>query len=191
MPTVEAIKDRKEIELIKMVLRQQSIRDYLLFVVGCNTGLRISDILKLKVSDFVTGERRCIRKHITIIEQKTGKERRIAVNNTLQKALKLYLDEYSPQPNEYFFLSRKGSNSPITPTQAYRILNAAADKCKIDINFGTHTLRKTWGYWTYKSTGNNIGLVMDMLNHSSPSITLRYIGITQEQKDQTYLSVEI
>ena len=157
MPTVEAIKDRKEIELIKTVLRQQRIRDYLLFVVGCNTGLRISDILKLKVSDFFTGERRCIRKHITIIEQKTGKDRRIAVNNTIQKALKLFLEEYDPQPDDYLFPSRKGPNSPITSTQAYRILNAAADRCKIDINFGTHTLRKTWGYWTYKSTGNNIG----------------------------------
>jgi integrase len=191
MATVEALKDKKYIELLKTVLKQRSIRHYLMFVIGCNTGLRIGDILRLRVSDFITGERRSVKKHLVITEQKTDKVRQIAINGTIQKALKQYLSHYNPIADEYLFISRKGVNSPISCTQAYRILNAAAADCKIDINFGTHTMRKTWGYWTYKNTGNNLGLVMDMLNHSSPSITLRYIGITQEQKDNTYLMVEI
>jgi integrase len=191
MATVEALKDKKDIELLKTVLKQRSIRYYLLFVVGCNTGLRIGDILRLKVSDFITGERRSIKKHLIITEQKTGKTRQIAINSSIQRAFKPYQAEYNPGVDDYLFESRKGLKMPISSTQAYRILNSAASDCKIDINFGTHTMRKTWGYFTYKSTGNNIGLVMEMLNHSSPSITLRYIGITQEQKDNTYMSVEI
>lgn len=191
MATVEALKDKRDIELLKTVLKQQNIRHYLLFVIGCNTGLRIGDILRLRVSDFITGERKTFKKHLIITEQKTDKVRQIAINCTIQKALKQFLGTYNPVEDEYLFVSRKGENAPISCTQAYRILNAAAASCKIDINFGTHTMRKTWGYWTYKSTGNNLGLVMDMLNHSSPSITLRYIGITQEQKDLTYMMVEI
>ncbi|OGO79471.1 MAG: hypothetical protein A2Y23_07120 [Clostridiales bacterium GWB2_37_7] len=191
MATVEALKDKRDIELIKTVFKHKNIRYYLLFVVGCNTGLRIGDILKLKVSDLITGERRAIKKHLVVNEQKTGKLRQIAINNSIQKAFKLYLAQYNPSAEDYLFESRKGVHMPISCTQAYRILNAAASDCKIDINFGTHTMRKTWGYWTYKTTGNNLGLVMEMLNHSSPSITLRYIGITQEQKDDTYMSVEI
>jgi len=125
------------------------------------------------------------------IEEKTGKERRIAINSSIQKALKIYMSRYNHIADNYLFTSRKGKNMPITSVQAYRALNDAASDCKIDINFGTHTMRKTWGYWTYKSTRNNLGLVMDMLNHSSPSITLRYIGITQEQKVSTYLMMKI
>ena len=173
MATVEALKDKRDIDLLKTVLKQKNIRDYLLFVVGTNTGLRIGDILKLKVSDFIT-DRKVAKKHLIVTEQKTGKERRIAINNNIQKAFKSFLTQCNPSLDAYIFLSRKGANKPITCTQAYRILNEAAAACKIDINFGTHTMRKTWAYWTYKSTGNNIGLVMDMLNHSSPAITLRY-----------------
>lgn len=189
MATVEALKERKDIELMKAVLNERNLRHYLLFVIGCNTGLRNSDILKLKVLDLYDGKK--VRKYLQVQEQKTGKERRIAINASIQKALKLFVGQCNPDLDEYIFISRKGCNKPISTTQAYRILNDAAWQCRLDINFGTHTMRKTWGYWTYRSTGNNLGLVMDMLNHSSPSITLRYIGINQEQKDQTYMMVEI
>lgn len=187
MATVEALKDRKDIELMKAVLKERNLRHYILFVIGCNTGLRIGDILRLRVSDFINGGK--VVKYLQVKEEKTGKERRIAINASIQKALKLFVGKYGK--DDFLFTSRKGDNKPITTTQAYRILNDAANHCRLDINFGTHTMRKTWAYHTYKATGNNIGLIMDMLNHSSPSITLRYIGITQEQKDSTYMMVEI
>jgi integrase len=191
MATVEALKDRRDIDLLKTVLKQRSIRDYLMFIVGCNTGLRISDILKLKVDEFVNSDMKTAKKSLLITEKKTGKQRQIAVNGTVQKAIKLFITHYSPSFDEFLFASRKGSNRAISTTQAYRILNSAASACKIDINFGTHTLRKTWGYWTYTKTGNNLGLVMNMLGHSSPAMTLLYIGITQSQKDETYMMVEV
>ena len=74
--------------------------------------------------------------------------------------------------------------------QAYRVLKSAAEECGIE-NFGTHSLRKTWGYWTYKISRYNIGLIMDTLNHSSPNITLRYIGVNQDLKDELYLKVQL
>ncbi len=87
------------------------------------------------------------------------------------------------------FQSRKGDNKYISTTQAYRILKEAADAVGIE-NFGTHSLRKSWGYWTYKVSRYNSGLIMDMFNHTSEKITLRYIGITQEAKDELYSLVQ-
>ncbi|WP_031368501.1 tyrosine-type recombinase/integrase, partial [Clostridium botulinum] len=91
--------------------------------------------------------------------------------------------------NDYIFQSRKGINSPISTTQAYRILKEGAESLGIE-NFGTHSLRKSWGYWTYKASRYNIGLIMDTFNHSSEKITLKYIGITQEDKDELYSLVQ-
>jgi integrase len=84
--------------------------------------------------------------------------------------------------DEYLFASRKG-NDPITTTQAYRALVKAADM--IDRNdIGTHTMRKTFGYHYYKRT-KDIVTLMEIFNHSAPSITKRYIGITQDEIDQS------
>lgn len=75
-------------------------------------------------------------------------------------------------------------------SRVYKVLKEAASVMGIE-NFGTHSLRKTWGYWTYKISKYNIGLIMDTFNHSSPNITLRYIGINQDQKDELYSIVQL
>ena len=85
---------------------------------------------------------------------------------------------------EFLFKSRKGENKPITTTQAYRIMEIAAYRAGID-NVGTHTMRKTFGYWHYKQF-KDVALLQEIYNHSSPSITLRYIGINQEDIDKSY-----
>lgn len=191
MAAAEALKSKRDIELLKIWLRQKKdLRYYLLFVIGINTGLRIGDILSLKVSHFVN-EKGGLNKYLILNEEKTGKLRKIAINTAVHKALKSFLSHFKSELGEYIFSSRKVKNMPISKTQAYRVLNEAAQHCNISINFGTHTLRKTWSYHTYKTTGNNIGLVMELLNHSSQAVTLRYIGITQEQRDETYMTVEL
>jgi len=86
------------------------------------------------------------------------------------------------------FPSKKGGC--IGRIQAYRVLKECAELLGIQ-NFGTHSLRKTWGYWTYKISLYNIGLIMDTFNHSSQSITLRYIGVNQDQKDELYSMVQL
>ena len=85
--------------------------------------------------------------------------------------------------DDYLFQSQKGGR--IQRIQTWRILSAGAETLSIE-HFGTHSMRKTWGYWTYKTSKYNIGLIMDTFNHSSEKVTLRYIGISQDQKDELY-----
>ena len=185
---VEPIKDKKKIEALLMYLKGKNERDYLLAKFQLNTGLRISDVVKVKVSDLVT-ENLNFKDYFVLQEKKTRKEKKIKLNDSLKKALKIYIKENKLKQDKYIFQSRKGVNNPISVTQAYRILKAAALNLNIE-NFGTHSLRKTWGYWTYKMSRYNIGLIMDTFNHSSEKITLRYIVITQSAKDELYSLVQ-
>jgi integrase len=84
---------------------------------------------------------------------------------------------------EYLFQSKKGNNQPIQRMQAWRILNDVARKVGIKGEIGTHSLRKTFGYHMYKHCKGDVTIVQKFLNHSSPSVTLRYIGITQDSMD--------
>lgn len=198
MNVVEPIRDIKIIKNIRTVLKGQSVRNELLFILGINVGLRISDILKLKLSDLVKPNRKTVKEYVTIIEKKTSKTKKFYLGDIVVKLIENYLKEYSELDlDSYVFKSRKGTNSPITRQQAYRILNDAAEVVGIierDPNtgiiisgeIGTHTLRKTFGYHAYQN-GTSLELLMDIFNHSSKSQTLRYIGITEEQKKEVYM----
>ena len=172
MELVQPIREAKVIEQMKHELLKNGLRDYMLFVVGINTGLRIGDILTLKVNDVKDA-------HITIREEKTGKSKRIKISGIREE-----LDSYTStmQDDEYLFQSQKGTNKPITRVQAYRILNKVADKLGIG-EIGTHTLRKTFGYHFYQKT-KDVALLQELFNHSAPSVTLRYIGINQDIMDR-------
>lgn len=172
MKTVQPIRDKKLIERMKNELRKSGTRDYMLFCFGINIGLRISDILSLKVSDVRD------RSHITLTEQKTGKVRRIKING-ISDDLNDYIQGMND--NDYLFRSQKGENSPISRVQAYRILNKAADALGIE-EIGTHTMRKTFGYHFYQKT-KDVALLQELFQHSAPSVTLRYIGINQDIMD--------
>jgi len=166
---VEPIRDIEKIAEMKAELLKTGFRNYLLFCMGINTGLRISDILKLTVAD-VRG-----KDTYTLTEQKTGKIRKINLH-----AVKDDITRYTASMNDtdYLFKSRIG-NEPITRVQAYRILNDVAKKINLD-EIGTHTLRKTFGYHFYKKY-KDVAVLQEIFNHSSPSITLRYIGINADE----------
>lgn len=159
----------EQIQQLKNRLAQNGSRDILLFSMGINTGLRISDLLKLKVGD-VRGKNEYVLR-----EEKTKKNKRIMLH-----AVRKDIDDYiALKPDEeYLFASRKGG-SHISRVQAYRILNKAARDCGLE-EIGTHTLRKTFGYHFYRAN-QNVAMLQQLFNHSSPSITLRYIGITQDE----------
>ncbi len=89
---------------------------------------------------------------------------------------------YQKKDEEYLIKSHKGKNQPISRVQAYRVLQDAAKELGLS-EVGTHTMRKTFGYWHYQKF-HDIALLQDMFNHSSPSITLRYIGMNDDMKDQ-------
>ncbi|MGL4803480.1 site-specific integrase [Paraclostridium dentum] len=175
MKYVQPIRDRDIIKRMKNELLKGGLRNYMLFNIGINTGLRVSDILNLKVIDVKD------KTHITINEQKTKKQKRILINSNLKKDIDEYM--YKMEDDEYLFKSRKGNNSPLSRIQAYRILNQAAKNLNLS-EVGTHTMRKTFGYWHY-SIYKDVAILQDIFNHSSPSITLRYIGINDDIKDKT------
>lgn len=174
MKFVEPIRDRSKIESVKIILKKQGLRNFILFLLGINSGLRISDILKLKVSDVLN------KQYIEIKEQKTNKNKRFPVTESFRLQLKEYVQDKSPE--EWLFTSQRGDNA-ITRVQAYRIINTACQKAGITERIGTHTLRKTFGYHFYKKT-KDIGLLQNIFNHSAPSVTLRYIGINQDIIDR-------
>jgi integrase len=184
--TVEPIRDKTKIKQMYQFLNGKNPKYGLLFKFGLNTGLRISDILSVRVGD-ILNENGQFRDYFVLKEKKTAKEKKIKLNNTLRKNIQDYLKITHLDYNSFLFPSKKGSH--IGRVQAYRILKDAADILGIE-NFGTHSLRKTWGYWTYKASKYNIGLIMDTFNHSSQYITLRYIGVNQDQKDELYSIVQ-
>jgi integrase len=139
-------------------------------MVGIYCGLRISDILKLKVSDVKD------KNYIKVRETKTGKEKIFPINPILKKVLKEYTDNRNP--DEYLIKSREGYNQPISREMAYMIFKDIGRQFGVE-NLGTHTMRKTFGYHFYKQTKDVVKL-MKIFNHSDPSITLHYIGIEQE-----------
>ena len=175
MNTVEPIRDKELISDIADYLREKSERNYVMFMFGIYSGLRISDTLKFKVRDIRD------RDYIIIREQKTRKERRFPINDELKPILRDYVE--GKKDYEYLFKSRKGKNEPITRQQAYNILQDAADTFDL-YAIGTHTLRKTFGYHMYQQTHDAV-TIQRILNHSDISITLRYIGINQEAQDST------
>ena len=172
-------------------------RNELLFILGINIGLRISDILKLKISDIIRTNGKTPKDYVIITEMKTNKTKKFYIGDTVKKVVENYMKEIkNSEPNTYLFLSRKGVNIAITRQQAYRIINNAAESLGlvernnngsiISGEIGTHTLRKTFGYHSFQN-GTSLELLMDLFNHSSKTQTLKYIGITEEQKKEVYL----
>ena len=191
---VQPIRDKKQIESMKRILRANKgtgLRDHCLFVLGINSGLRVSDLLALRVTD-VADERGRPKDRIGVREQKTGKTKDFPLGDTAKKAVKEYIaDRFRDvpvQPSEPLFLSKKGG--PLQRAQAWKILNDAARAIGISERIGTHTLRKTFGYWAHQS-GVDVTRIQKLLNHSTPGITLAYIGITQEELDNVYLTLEL
>lgn len=187
MEFVQPIRELKQIETIKKLLKLKSLRDYCLFVLGINSGLRISDLLKLKISDI--SERGKIKDRIRLREKKTNKFKDFPLSNSTKLALKEYLKTRKYNEDEPLFISRKNKGF-LLRQQAYKIINDVAKSVGIKEKIGTHTLRKTFGYHAYNN-GYDITLIQKLFNHSSPSVTLRYIGITQDEMDNVYLSLDL
>ena len=145
-------------------------------------------MLVLKVSD-VAEEKGKIKDRISLSEKRTGKVKDFPLGESTRKALKVYLDSSQIDPGGYLFPSRKGKQA-LTRQQAYRIINNAARMVSIKEQIGTHTLRKTFGYCAYQS-GADITRIQKLLNHSAPSVTLAYIGITREELDSVYLTLNL
>ncbi|MEK4425379.1 site-specific integrase [Solibacillus sp. FSL K6-1523] len=186
MNFVQPIRDLEKISEVRLFLANKNKRDELLFCFGIFTGLRISDILSVKVQDVLGKD------HFYIIEQKTKKAKQRSKKHTVRKRvpivtkLQRLINNHCADmnPTDYLFKSREGKNRPITRVRAYDILREAAHHCGLK-EIGTHTLRKTFGYLVYQND-KDVALLQDIFNHSSQYITLKYIGVNQDAIEEAY-----
>ena len=182
---VKPIKTKKGLEDFRSALlvgnldslsgKRSGKRNLMLFDFGVNTGLRVSDIVRLKVKQVQNKNR------FTIRELKTGKERTVFIKN-IRKELNNYIYEMKLKQDDFLFPSRKHGYH-VSTTQVYRFLVKAGKQCGRN-DIGTHTMRKTFGYWYYKQ-GGSIENLMHIFNHSSEAITKRYICIDQEDIEKS------
>ncbi len=142
-------------------------RNYLLLHLGRNLAFRIEDLVQLKVDNFVNGGVYCR-------EFKTGKEQSFELHPALKKDIEDYINRNKLIKGEYLFKSRNGENKPITRVRAWQIIKKMANELKISYPVAAHSLRKYFARQYYEQTGDLIGL-KEMLNHSSETVTLRYI----------------
>jgi integrase len=167
--------------------RRHGHRDELLFVLGINTAFRISDLLSLTIGD--VWENGKPKGELRLKERKTAKPRACPLNNAVTTLVERYISELQPQNlGDPLFPSQKGGR--LSRKRAFWILRDAGLKVGLK-DIGTHSLRKTFGYHAYKKTGGNIALVQRLLNHDNPGDTLRYVGITKDEMDEVFISLNL
>lgn len=196
--TTQPIRKEAERDAMKAYLRKRSLRDHALFVLGVYIGRRVSDLVAMNVSDVAYIDKRGYFRIVDFVrmwERKTGKFIELEVHPDAIDALGKYLSERRKNAqsdeavlNEPLFKSQKAKSDDrseyrITTRQALNILSGAARACGLNYKVGTHSLRKTFGYCLHQD-GVDIELIQRLLNHSSPEITLSYIGITQDDMNE-------
>ena len=203
--TSEPIKSMQDIiRISRYFIDNERWRDNMLFIVGINFGLRVSDLRMLRFSNLIN-DNFTFKESFPVFEKKTRntrikkKNRCITINRAVIEAVMLYL-EHTPGVtlSDYMFRSesRNGSkiNQPLASFSIDRILKGAANDLGLSVKVSTHTLRKTFCYHQMLMSGNDsrkLMLLQKMLNHSSPIQTLDYIGITNEEIYDAYKSLNL
>lgn len=175
MTTVEPIRNLEHLRKLEDYLAKTSKRDLLLFTIGTNCGLRISDIVALNVGDVRN------KSHIRIVEKKTGKYKSFPINSKL----KPMFEEYTKGKRSDEALFKTRFQNRMDRFTAYRIIRKSCKLAGLPEKVGTHTMRKTFGYHHYQKF-KDVAILQKIFNHSSPQVTLRYIGIEQDQIDESY-----
>lgn len=178
---VEPIRSKEDIARIIEYLNNNHKHKYaVLFILGINSGLRVSDLLGFKVKDVFQ------KTFIRLREQKTGKFKLFPLKEELQKLLNDFCKNRNP--NEWLFVGK--STAKLDRIIVYKTFVQTCKDLNINANVGTHTMRKTFGYHHYKQY-NDIALLQTIFNHYSPVVTKRYIGITQDEINQSYLNLNL
>lgn len=186
--STDPIRDKKQLKaLAGYWLQRYNFRNYALIVVGVCTALRISDLLRLRWEDVYDFTSHTFHTHIMVTERKTGKQKKIALNNKAIHALSLYLPA---RRGDFIFANNRKDAAPISRIQAWRIIKTAAEAIKATGCIACHSLRKTFGYHAWRS-GVLPVMLMDIYNHSSFEITRRYLGIAQDDRDKVYLGMAL
>lgn len=197
--TVYPIKTHKDIIAMANWLYEHKNNKYVLaFTLGINLGLRANELLDLKMNQVFSpdGSVRLIEDEedtsdgIDIYQSKTKKHRTVFLNAACKDALEWVFPIKGAylHSEEYLFPSREGGAIQVGTFR--KVLKEAAAACGLKQNIGTHTCRKTWGWHQYKYNSEKANLDITMLQrafgHSSPEVTLRYLGITDEEDKALY-----
>lgn len=201
----EPIKSMDDIlKVSKYLITQKKYRDNMLFIVGINFGLRVSDLRVLRFCNLIN-DNLTFKDSFAVFEKKTRntrkrkKNRYITINHAVVEAVTLYL-ENTPNVSlsDYMFRSVSNNsakaNNPLSIKSIDRILKGFAEDLDLNVKISTHTLRKTFCYHQMVMSHNDsrkLLLLQKMLNHSSPAQTLDYIGITAEEIDEAYKQLNL
>ncbi|MDR1298953.1 MAG: tyrosine-type recombinase/integrase [Oscillospiraceae bacterium] len=184
MAVTQPVRSKHQVrDLAAYYLKRGEIRNHVLVVMGVHTALRISDLLRLTWDDVYDFERGHVRESVSVTEKKTGKSKVVALNDRIRSALALYAP--SAKRGKALIESRKGTGRAISRIQAYRLIRAAAEALGFVARVSCHSLRKTFGYHAWKS-GASPAVIMDIYNHSSFAVTRRYLGVSQDDRDEVY-----
>ncbi len=171
--------------------KQIACRNKMLFLIGINLSLRISDLITLKWNFFLKDDMtfRDFYKIQPKKTRKTGKFVTLYFNDAVKKAVMKYVEQYPVENmDDFIFKSRKG-NKAITEQSAWRIIVDAANQAGIEKNIGTHSLRKTFGYHIWHNAEDKekaLVMLMVIFNHSSIATTKKYIGIMNEEIESVF-----
>ena len=181
---VEPIRDPKSISTIKKLLADNP-RNLAIFVVGCNTNLRASDLIRI-----TAGQVRHLKPgdELVLKERKTSKPRRITMNKSAAGAIQNLLSSRDLGDSDPLFRSQRGE--ALTVGSVHRLVKGWCRDIGLKGNFGSHTLRKTFGYHA-RQAGVSIPVLMEMFNHSSQRQTMTYLGIQPEEIKDAYLKLEL
>lgn len=185
-------------------LSRGKYRDNMLFILGINFGLRVSDLVRLRFSDLIDDNFQ-FKMTFPILEKKTSKTRKtpknryITINDAVMDAVTLYLENTDGVTlSDYLFRSQSNNgsnqNKPMHRNSVESILKRAANDLNLPYHVATHTLRKTFGYHQMVMGGNDprtLLLLQKIFGHSTAAQTLEYIGITSEEIQQAYLSLNL
>lgn len=200
----KAAEPLKKIEDIVKVqdylIEHQRYRDNLIFTMGINFGLRCGDLVQLRVGHIIEEDGMAYRRQVTLIEEKTGKRRVVYMNSAIMDAADLYFEHSGAVTlNDYLFRCEsnkaKNSGNHLTVRSVERMLKEVINEaCGIDVHASTHCMRKTFAYHMIQSAPDRsraIEFLQKILGHSSPAITLRYAGITDEEIYETYNNLNL
>jgi len=176
---VEPIKKLKDIKSIKTMLADKP-RDLALFTVGINTNLRASDLLQI-TADMVRDLKPM--DEIVLKEKKTKKQRRVSLNKACIEAIKNLLASRSYQDDDILFSGQRGT---LTVPSVNRLVKGWCKAINLKGNFGSHTLRKTFGYHQHKTFNTSLPELMVCFNHSTQRQTLDYLCIQAEEIRRVY-----
>jgi Site-specific recombinase XerC len=177
----DPIREPRDIEKIKRRLaKEKDPRNLMLFILGINFGLRISDLIKLRVEDVKyldPGETLSIR------EQKTKKQQLISINENAYRVIQDYIKFRNPDNNAWLFPSRKNRSQHLTTIAASNLVKGWCSfiKKRDGGRYSSHSLRKTWAYQNRINFNVGWEVITKKLNHAGPAVTMRYLGIQDRE----------